>query len=299
MASGDLSGEVNYEPVLRLRAIDDRLAELGEAGSIGFLPRAAGREAALVGTVAALNKGDWIFPTMADWAISIARGMALETFAHRIFGDARDPLRGHDIPAGTCAKSLNIASASAPAATHLPHAVGVSWAARQRGEQSIAAALFDGPEVDAAEFHTALNFAGVMKTPTLFICRVRPGEEGAVEHAVAYGLASAHCDGSDLAAVIETVAAAAERARSGGGSTVIDLELGGPDDAVEIAIAAVGREREGQIEGEAHQALSSALESASKTASPDLRSLFDDVYSGFENHLAEQLQEARQEAEDQ
>ena len=111
--SGDALSE-RYEPMLRVRVVDERLAALGEAGEIGFLPRAAGREAALVGTVAALRDTDWIFPTLGDWAITIARGMGVQTFAHRIFGDARDPLRGRDIPAGTSAKALRIASASAP-----------------------------------------------------------------------------------------------------------------------------------------------------------------------------------------
>ncbi len=282
-----------YEPMLRMRVIDDRLAALGESGAIGFLPRAAGREAALVGAVAALRETDWIFPTLADWAITVARGMSVETFVHRVFGDARDPLRGHDIPAGTSAKALHIGSASAPPATHLPHAVGVSWAARRRGEDVVAAALFDAREVDAAEFHTALNFGGVMKTPTLFICRVRAGEPGAAEHAVAYGLASAHCDGADVDAVVDTIGRAAERARAGEGPTVIDLELGGDDDAIEMATAALGSERQRALRADLDAELTRAIDEASKTGTPDLRSLFDDVYSGFENHLAAQLREAR------
>lgn len=282
-----------FEAMLRLRVIDERLAALGEATTIGFLPRALGREAATVGLLAALREGDWIFPAITDWPIAVARGMRLDTFVHRVFGDAADPLRGHDAPSGLSARRLRIASASAPAATHLPHAVGTAWAARQRGEDLATVALFDAHEVDAADFHTALNFAGVMKAPTLFVCRVRPGHPGAVEHAVAYGLAEARCDGTNPDAVAEAVEAALERATRGDGATVIDVELGGDDDAVGRAVDALGAERAGTIRANVENELASAIAAAERTGAPDLTSLFEDVYGELEDHLAAQLAEAR------
>ncbi len=282
-----------FEAMLRLRVIDERLAALGEATTIGFLPRGAGREAAAVGLVAALRDQDWIFPAITDWPIAIARGMRLDAFVHRVFGDANDPLRGHDAPSGLCARGLRIGSASAPAATHLPHAVGVAWAARGRGEALRTVALFDAHEVDAADFHTALNFAGVMRAPTIFVCRVRPGHSGAAEHAVAYGLASASCDGTDPDAVTRTVEEALARADRGEGATVIDLELGDDDDAVARAVDALGAERAGTIRAQVENELASAIAAAERTGAPDLASLFEDVYSELEPHLAAQLAEAR------
>ncbi|HJL14385.1 MAG TPA: thiamine pyrophosphate-dependent enzyme, partial [Sandaracinaceae bacterium LLY-WYZ-13_1] len=198
--------------MLRTRRVDDRLAAMGADGRIGFLPRSVGREAAVIGTAAALDDGDWVFPTAHDWGLALHRGLSAEDFAHRVFGSARDALKGHDMPGGLSARRLRIASVSAPAGTHLPHAVGVAWAARQKGEPLVTSALFDAPEIDAADFHTGLNFAGVMKAPTVFVCRVRRGEPSAAEHAVAYGLEAARCDGSDLLAVIATVREAVERA---------------------------------------------------------------------------------------
>ncbi len=281
------------EAILRLRVIDERLAALGEAGTIGFLPRGLGREAALVGALAGLRAQDWIFPAPTDWLLAVARGMRLEAFVHRVFGDAKDPLRGHDAPSGTCARALRIGSASAPAATHLPHAVGVAWAARQRGEDLVSAALFDAPEVDAADFHTALNFAGVMKAPTLFVCRVRPGHDGAAAHAVAYGLAEARCDGTDAGAVQKCIEAAVERASAGQGATVIDLALGEDDAAVSRAVDALGAERAGTLRAKVENELAGAIAAAERTGPPDLATLFEGVYGELEDHLAAQLAEAR------
>ena len=239
MQSGQVSeGPELLEAMLRMRIVDERLAALGEAGTIGFLPRTAGREAAHVGTLAAMRDDDWLFPTHNDWAVGIGRGMSVADFAHRVFGNARDALEGKDMPSGMSARSLRIASVSAPAGTHLPHAVGLGWAARRRGEDVVGVALFDDVEVDSADFHTGLNFAGVMRAPTVFVCHVGEGGESAAEHAVAYGLASARCRGADPSAVKACVAEAIARAAAGEGATVIDVELG--DDPIESARAALG-----------------------------------------------------------
>src|SRR5690606_60300 len=139
-----------------------------------------------------------------------------------LHGDDQDPLRGHDMPGGLSARRLAIASVSAPAATQLPHAVGVAYAARLKGKDLVTAALFDANEIDAADFHSGLNFAGVMKAATVFVCRVRACDledgtvpRGASEYAVAYGIEAARCDGSDLLAVVGTVREAVQRASIG------------------------------------------------------------------------------------
>ncbi|MCB9595529.1 MAG: hypothetical protein H6719_22605 [Sandaracinaceae bacterium] len=282
-----------FETMLRVRVIDERLAALGESGAIGFLPRGLGREAALVGVLAALSDDDWVFPSITDWPLAVARGMRIDTLVNRVFGNSADPLRGHDAPSGVCAKALKIASASAPAATHLPHAVGVAWAARGRGEDLVTVALLDAAEIDAAGFHAALNFAGVMKTPTLFVCRVREGEPSAAEHAIAYGLAEAQCDGTDPNTVAEAIGRGVERARAGEGATVIDLLLGGDDDAIALAVRKLGKERETKLRAQTEADLASAIAVAGRLGAPDLASLFGDVYGELEDHLAAQLREAR------
>ncbi|MBX3269944.1 MAG: hypothetical protein KF729_06765 [Sandaracinaceae bacterium] len=287
------AASAHAEAIVRLRVIDERLAALGDAGTIGFLPRATGREAALVGVIAALSPTDWVFPGASDWPVAALRGMRLDTFVHRVFADANDPLRGREAPAGVSARALRIASSSAPAATHLPHAVGVAWAARTRGEELACVALLDAPEVDAADFHTALNFAGVMKAPVVFACRVRAGQAGAAEHAIAYGLFEARCDGSDADAVEAALREALERALRGEGATVLDLELGADDEAHARAVAALGAERAASLGARFENELASALAAADRAGRPDLSTLFEDVYGELPEHLRAQLAEAR------
>lgn len=284
-----------YSAMRRARVIDERLAALGDAGRIGFVPSTRGREAAVVGATVALRDDDWIFPTGADWASALVRGVSLGAYLHRVHGNAQDPLLGHDMPAGLSAKGARIASASAPAATHLPHAVGLAWAAAQRGEDVVSAAFFDAREVDAADFHTGLNFAGVMKVPTLFVCRVPEGQPGAAEHAVAYGLEARRCDGSDLLAVLRVVRDAVEARRP----VVIDLVLGDEDDALDRARAHLERRdawddaREAALSRATEETLSSAIDAASRAGAPPLESIFEGVFSTLPPHLARQSAEAK------
>jgi pyruvate dehydrogenase E1 component alpha subunit len=274
-----------YESMLRARVVSEQLAALAATGRVGFLPPSVGAEAAVVGATVALREQDWVFPTLGDLGAALTRGLSFDALAQRVLGGARDPLKGREMPGGLSARELRIASAGATAANHLPHAVGFAWAARQRGEDLVTAAFFDAPEIDAADFHTGLNFAGVMKASTVFVCRVRAGEESAAERAVAYGVASARCDGSDLLAVIRTVGEAVDRAVEGRGATVIDLVLGEPSDALRRTRAYLerlgawdeGRERarRSQVEDE----LTRAVEVAAREGHPPPRTLFDDVYA--------------------
>lgn len=274
-----------YEAMLRTRCVGDRFASLAATGEIGLFPWARGSEAAVVGATLALRESDWVFPTLGDVGAAVARGMSLEALAARALGSAGDALKGRDVPGGLSARALRIASASAPAATHLAHAVGTAWAARRRGEDLACAAFFDAPEIDAADFHTGLNFAGVMRAPVVFVCRSREGEAGAAEHAVAYGVASARADGSDVLAVVRAVSDALDRALEGEGATVLDLVIGEPDEALDRARAHLVRlgawteENERAVREAADRDLTSAIERAREAGAPAAGSMFDDVFA--------------------
>jgi TPP-dependent pyruvate/acetoin dehydrogenase alpha subunit len=273
-----------YASMVRAAVLGERLSALAASGRIGFFPSTLGTEAAVVGASFALREQDWIFPTHGDFAAAVTRGLSVRALAERVCASANDPLKGRDLPAGSSARAQRIASVSAPAGTHLPHAVGFAWAAQQRGEDVVTAAFFDAPEVDAADFHTGLNFAGVMGAPTVFLCRVRPGQAGAAEHAIAYGLPYLRCDGSDALAVVRAVGDAVERAAEGRGATVVDLELGEDADApLQRLRAYLEREgawdeaRERSLRLEVAGELERAVEEASR-ASVSRHTLVDDVY---------------------
>lgn len=287
-----------FEAMLTTRIVGAQLWELSASGEIGLFPNARGMEAAIVGATSVLREQDWLFPTYADSGAALVRGASIEDLAARAIGGASDRLKGRDVPAAFAARALRIASTGAGPANRLPHAVGVAWAAAQRGEPLVSAAFFDDVEIDAADFHTGLNFAGVMRAPVLFVCRTR-GEHGAAEHAVAYGLPAVRCDGSDVLAVVRAVGEAHQRALAGEGATVLDLVIGEPDDALDRARAHLVRL--GAWDDAAEQALTErvegelgrALDAARAAGTAPLRTIFDDVYAEAPPQLSQQLDRAR------
>lgn len=285
-----------FEQMITSRVVGTRLAALAEEGRIGFFPNRRGMEAAIVGATAVLREQDWLFPAYGDAGAALVRGATVSELAARALGGANDPLAGREVPAVFSSRALRIASIGAGPANRLPHAVGVAWAAAQRGDDVVSAVFFDAPEVDAADFHTGLNFAGVMAAPVLFVCRVRQGEKGAAQHAVAYGIASARCDGSDVLAVVRTLTEALERAASGGGATVVDLVVGSADEALErarkhvVRLGAWDEARESALVERVEQQLASAI--ASGDGEPALRTIFDDVYAELPPELERQRAEA-------
>lgn len=272
-----------FEAMITTRTVGARLGALAAEGTIGLFPSAPGTEAAVVGAASVLREHDWLFPAYGDFGAALVRGATVAQLGARALGGARDPLEGRDVPAAFSSRALRIASSGAGPANRLPHAVGVAWAAAQRGEDVVSAAFFDAAEVDAADFHTGLNFAGVMRAPVLFVCRVPSGAPGAAEHAVAYGLPAVRCDGSDLLAVVRAIGDAMDRARSGGGATVLDLVIGGPDDALDrarthlVRLGAWTEEAERALVKRVEEQLASVI--AAGAGKPPLHTIFDGVFA--------------------
>jgi len=123
---------------------------------------------------------------------------------------------------------------------HLPMAAGAAWSARLRGSGQVAVAFFGDGATNIGAFHEALNLSAVWALPVLFICEnnlymeytpigdVTTVANPAADRAVAYQLPAEIVDGNDVVAVSAVVARAAQRARSGGGPTVIEAKPHGP-----------------------------------------------------------------------
>jgi pyruvate dehydrogenase E1 component alpha subunit len=113
------------------------------------------------------------------------------------------------------------------------HAVGLGWAARLQGEDTIAITYFGDGATSEGDFHEAMNFAGVFRTPTVFVCennqyaismpraRQTAAETIAVK-AAGYGMPGEYVDGNDVLAVYAVTTRAAERARDGDGPTLVE-----------------------------------------------------------------------------
>jgi 2-oxoisovalerate dehydrogenase E1 component alpha subunit len=125
---------------------------------------------------------------------------------------------------------------SSAVAAHLPHAVGAAYAARVLGEDSVAVCLFGDGATSEGAAHEAMNFAGIHKLPIVFVCEnngyaisvptsLQIAGESVAARACAYGMPGDRLDGTDARAVFTTARQAIERARAGGGPSIIEAML--------------------------------------------------------------------------
>jgi len=291
-----------FRAMLRARALDAAARELVKAERIGSYAATAGTEAAVVGAVSALSPDDVVAPGRRDAAAALARAYPVAGLVAQLYGNAHDLARGRRIPGcPALPRALNILPASSHAGTQLPHAAGVAWAAKMQKKPTVALGLLDAVEVDAEDFHTGLNFAGVFKLPVVFVC-VNDGRtasllsaETIAVRALAYGIVGVRVDGGDFLAVTAAVREAAELARRGGGATLIEAVVGEGDPLARLAgwLAAeklLDGAAEAAMRKEVDAELAAAISGEAKVGLPAPSALIEDVLSRPSPALAEQLE---------
>lgn len=213
-----------YRGMLLARKFDERLLNLQRQGRIGTFPPVSGQEAAHLGAAAALRPSDWFVPAFRETAAEIWRGRSLESIIiyNNGFNEGVDiPESSHDLPI------------SVPVGSQILHAVGLAWAAKYRKKDDVAMAFFGDGATSEGDFHEGLNFAGVFQVPAIFICQnnhwaisiprsKQTRSKTLAQKALAYGLPGIQVDGNDILAVYVAAGEAVDRARSGGGPTLIE-----------------------------------------------------------------------------
>lgn len=284
-----------YRLMVTTRLLDERGLALQRQGRIGFYLQSTGQEASHIGAACALQDSDWLFPAYRQPGILLLRSVPLDKVVSEWFGNDGDTSKGRQMPVHYSFREANFVSISSPIGTQLTQAAGAGMAARIRGDDTCFMTFCGDGGTSSNDFHTGLNFAGVMKTATVFVCFVGNGEPGSAEHAVAYGLPHASCDGSDPEATVRTIATARERAASGGGATVVDVKVG--DDAASVTrrLAAV-LERAGSWTEAAERDLAQtigrqldeALRVARASGSAKASAMFEQVFAELPPHLVAQ-----------
>ncbi len=213
-----------YRSLVLLRTYDDRSLVYHRQGRIGTYAIFWNHEAMQVGSVHPLEDEDWIFPSYRESAIGLLRGIPASTVLSW--------WRGH--PAGWWNPAdYNVASICVPIATHVPHAAGLAWGKRLKGESAVAIVFFGDGATSEGAFHEGANFAAVMNAPLILFCNnnqwaistpleAQTRAEALADKAVGYGIPSMRVDGADVLAVYEATREAAARARTGGGPTFIE-----------------------------------------------------------------------------
>jgi len=222
-----------YRTMLRIRALDEKTRAAAGDAAHELPPATRGYEAAIVGAIAALDAGDVVVPGRRETAAALWRGHTVAALAS-----------GQPIP-----RALGVLPGSPFRGTQLPHATGIAWAmkiqakaqSKAPGAGPVTLAYLDRETTSAEDFHSGLNFAGVFRVPAVFVCingadgaatvgSVETVSETIAVKALGYGLPGVRVDGNDLFAVYAATQAAATRARSGGGATLIEAVLSSKDD---------------------------------------------------------------------
>ena len=222
-----------YRGMVTVRLMDERLFQMQRQGRVGFYGEARGQEAAVIGSAATLEKDDWILPALREAGAAVYRGLPLRTYVAQIFGNAHDPGLGHQLPCHPGTREARYVTMSSCIGTQLPHATGMAWAAKIRGDANVVLGYMGDGATSEPDFHVALNFAGVQKLPVVFICQnnqwsistpvtVQTASQTMAVKAYAYGFAGIRVDGNDVMAVYGAVKEAVDRARAGGGPTLIE-----------------------------------------------------------------------------
>jgi pyruvate dehydrogenase E1 component alpha subunit len=213
-----------YRSMVLLRMYDERSLVYHRQGRVGTYAIFWNHEAMQAGAVHALDAEDWIFPSYRESAIGLLRGMPPETVLSW--------WRGH--PTGWWnPEEYRVASICVPIATHVPHAAGLAWGKKLKGEVTCAIVFFGDGATSEGSFHEGANFAAVTRAPLVLFCNnngwaistpldAQTRAETLADKAVGYGMPGLRVDGTDVLACYEATREAVARARAGDGPTFIE-----------------------------------------------------------------------------
>src|ERR671933_746713 len=227
-----------YEVMLLARAVDERQWVLNRQGRQAFHISCQGHEGSGVGSAFALDRErDVMVPYYRSLAAVLAFGVTpLDVFLSALAKASDRMTGGRQMPAHYGLASARILTSGSPVATQIPHATGAALASKIRGDGGVSIVYFGDGASSKGDFHEGLNFAAIHKLPAIFVCEnnhyaisVPTSKQMAVgsvaDRAVGYGMVGESIDGTDPLAVYRAVKEATQRARAGGGPTLIESNV--------------------------------------------------------------------------
>jgi pyruvate dehydrogenase E1 component alpha subunit len=313
-----------YRSMVLLRTYDERSLVYHRQGRIGTYAMFWNHEAMQAGSAHALAREDWIFPSYREGAIGLLRGIPASTILSW--------WRGH--PAGWWNPAeYNVASICVPIGTHVPHAAGLAWGKKLKGEKAVAIVYFGDGATSEGSFHEGANLAAVMQAPLVLFCNnnqwaistpvsAQTHAEALVDKAAGYGIPGIRVDGGDVLAVFEATREAVDRARGGGGPTFIesvsyraaphgtaddprayiDLERVEQEKRNECLgryerylrkLGLLGDDLEASVKAEALEVMRAGIAAAEAEPDPDVGLVFEHAYANPPASFAAELAELR------
>ena len=219
-----------YEMMVLTRAVEDRMVAMYKTGDLlGSLYTGHWHEAISVAAAAALRDGDYMAPIHRDLGAHLVRGMEPWQVMASFMGKATSPTGGRDGTLHYGRLDLGIYNLPSHIPANFPVATGMAFAAKYRGEDRVCLAFCGDGSTSRADFHEALNMAGALTLPCVFVIEnnqfaystpvsMQTASTDFAAKAVAYGFPGVKVDGTDALAVYDAVSAAVERARGGRGT---------------------------------------------------------------------------------
>ncbi len=217
------------------RIYDERMLKLQRQGKMSFYMKSTGEEAVAVAAAMALRDDDMIFPSYRQQGMLFARGRDIVDMMCHCISNSRDNLKGRQLPVHYTWADGNFFTISGNLGTQFPQAVGYAMACAYKGEDRLAASWIGDGTTAEGDFHGALTLASTYRAPTILNVvnnqwaissyqGIALGDGPSfASKGLGYGLASIRVDGNDFLAVYAATQWAAERARAGHGTTLLEL----------------------------------------------------------------------------
>ena len=213
-----------YRLMVIARRLDERCINLQRQGRIGTYGPCRGQEACHAAATIVMEPEDWVVHAFREPASFYLRGWPLETVI-KFWGGFEEGCRPPD--------GVNDLPIAVPIATQVPHAMGLAWAMKIRGDNHAVLCYCGDGGTSEGDFHEAMNFAGAYHLPLVTLVQnnhwaisvprhAQTASETIAQKAMAYGFDGLQLDGNDPLAVYVGTKEAVERAKSGGGPTLIE-----------------------------------------------------------------------------
>lgn len=219
-----------------IRCFEEKVNELFLGGEIpGFVHLYIGEEAIATGVMANLRQSDYITSTHRGHGHTIAKGADLKRMMAEIFGKATGYCKGKGGSMHIADFSIGMLGANGVVGGGYNLAVGAGLAAKLRNSDQVSVCFFGDGASNRGTFHEGLNMAAAWKLPVVFVCennqwasttpyRTTTSVENIADRAIGYGIPGVVMDGNDVFAVYEAAQAAVQRARAGGGPTLLEAK---------------------------------------------------------------------------
>jgi len=224
-----------FRNMLLQRQLDNRGFQLNRQGKVPFALGSEGHEALQAGAAMAFERGkDVLAPYYRDLGLAIGIGLSPYEIMLSIFARAEDHNGGRQFPNHYSSKKAGLMSFSSILAAHIPHAVGAAYAMKYRKEAGRAVLVTCGDGTTSeGEWHESMNFAAIHKLPLVMLVEnnqwaistpldQQMAQPNIYKRAEGYGMPGEQFDGFDPIKTYDVVKRAMDRARSGGGPSLVE-----------------------------------------------------------------------------